>query len=195
MRRVGAIVGAVLVAVLIVGVPLAYRSYTSTKYRNFRVVRPDVLYRSGQMSGSGLASTVEQYGIKTVVSLRDIRDDGKPAPDKDEVAYCAAHGIRHVVLSPANWASVNGQPAPVEPNVAAFLKILDDPAAKPVLVHCFAGIHRTGGYVSLFRMEYDGWPAEDAIREMKSMGTVRTTFDEEIPDYLRAYTPRSLRGK
>ena len=98
-------------------------------------------------------------------------------------------------MSPANWASINGQPAPVEPNIAAFLKILDDPASKPVLVHCFAGIHRTGGYVSLYRMEYDGWPAEDAIREMKSMGTVRTTFDDEIPDYLRAYVRRADRAK
>ena len=195
MRRVGAIVGAALVAVLIVGVPVAYRSYTSTKYRIFRVVEPGVLYRSGQMSASGLASTVEQYGIKTVISLRELRDDGKPFPDSDEVTFCHEHGVRHVILSPAKWASVDGGPAPVESNVAAFLKILDDPSSRPVLVHCFAGIHRTGGYVSLYRLEYDGWAADDAIREMKSMGTVRTTFDDEIPDYLRAYTPRALRGK
>ena len=195
MRRVGAAVGAVLLAGLVIGVPLGYRSFTSTKYRNFRVVEPGVLYRSGQMSASGLASTVEQYGIKTVISLRELRDDGKPSPDSDEVTFCHEHGVRHVILSPAKWVGINGSPAPVEPNVAAFLKILDDPASKPVLVHCFAGIHRTGGYVSLYRMEYDRWSASDAIDEMKSMGTVRTTFDEEIPDYLRAYVRRSDRGK
>ena len=195
VKRVVAGFGALLLTVVVVGVPLGYRSYTSTKYRNFRVVEPEVLYRSGQMSAAGLASTVEQYGIKTVISLRELRDDGKPSPDSDEVTYCNAHGVRHVILSPAKWVSVNGGPAPVEPNIAAFLKILDDPATHPVLVHCFAGIHRTGGYVSLYRMEYDNWTADDAIREMKGMGTVRTTFDDEIPDYLRAYTPRARRGK
>lgn len=192
MSRAG-VVGAVLLAGLVVGVPLAYRSYTSVKYRNFRVVEPGVLYRSGQMTASGLADTVERYGIKTVVSLRDVRDDGKPAPDKDEVSYCAAHGVKHVVLSPAKWYAADGQPAPVEPNVREFMKIMDDPAAKPVLVHCFAGIHRTGGYVSLYRIEYQGWTPDEAIREMKGMGTVRTTFDEEIPEYLRAYVRRGER--
>ncbi len=195
VRRAAAVTGAILLAVVVVGVPVAYRSYTSTKYRNFRVVEPGVLYRSGQMSASGLASTVEQYGIKTVISLRELSVVGKPSPDSDEVTYCHDHGVRHVILSPAKWASLDGKPAPVEPNVAAFLKILDDPAARPVLVHCFAGIHRTGGYVSLYRMEYDGWAAKDAIDEMKSMGTVRTTFDDEISGYLRAYVRRADRGK
>ena len=194
VRRAAAVTGAILLAVFVVGV-LPYRSHLSTKYRNFRVVEPGVLYCSGQMSASGLASTLDQYGIKTVISLRDLRDDGKPSPDSDEVTYCQANGVRHVTLSPAKWASPDGQPAPVEPNISAFLKILDDPASHPVLVHCFAGIHRTGGYVSLYRMEYDHWSANDAIDEMKSMGTPRTTFDEEIPDYLRAYTPRARRGK
>jgi len=184
-----------MLSAIVVGVPVGYRSVMSTKYRNFRVVEPDVLYRSGQMSASGLASTVEQYGIKTVISLRELRDDGKPSPDSDEVTFCHEHGVRHVILSPAKWVGVDGGPAPVEPNVAAFLKILDDPASRPVLVHCFAGIHRTGGYVSLYRLEYNGWTAKDAIDEMMSMGTVRTTFDDEIPDYLRAYTPRARRGK
>ena len=193
MRRTGAVVGAVLLAGLVVGVPLGYRSYTSVKYRNFRVVEPGVLYRSGQMTGSGLSSTVEQYGIRTVVSLRDVRDDGKPAPDRDEVAYCAARGVRHVVLSPAKWYAADGGPAPVEPNLKEFLKVMDDPAARPVLVHCFAGIHRTGGYVGLYRIEYQGWAADEAIREMKSMGTARTTFDEEIPDFLRGYVRRAGR--
>ena len=194
MRRLLPASAALTLVALVVSVPLAYRSVTSTTYRNFRVVESGRLYRSGQMSEAGLARTLREYGIRTVVSLRDARDDGKVAPDRAEAEYCAAHGVEHIVLTPANWCAADGKPAPVEPNLRRFLAVMDDPAKSPVLVHCFAGIHRTGGYVSLYRIEYGRWTAEEAIREMKGMGTVRTTFDEEIPDYLRAYVRRQDRA-
>ncbi len=188
-RIVNAALGALMLAA-VVGVPVVYRSHMSTKYRNFRVVEPGVLYRSGQMSVEGLASTVAQYGVKTVVTLRDARDDGRK-PDTAEDDWCASHGVKHVTLSPANWHDDAGGTPPVQENVTEFLKIVDDPKNRPVLVHCFAGIHRTGGYVSVFRMEYDGWQPAEAIDEMESMGTARTVFDDEIRGYLRQYTPRA----
>jgi tyrosine-protein phosphatase SIW14 len=183
---------AFFVSAIVLGAPWLYRSYISTTYRNFRVVETGKLYRSGQMTTAGLAHTTKEYGIKTVICLRDARDDGKPAPEADEAEYCQANGIRHVVLTPAKWHDSPGKPAPVEGNLREFLKIMDDPAAHPVLIHCFAGIHRTGGYVSLYRMHYHNWSATEAIEEMKSMGTVRTKFDDEIPTYLQSYTKGKL---
>lgn len=189
MKRALTWLGAGLVLLGVGGLPFAYRSVVSTKYRNLRVVQPGRLYRSGQMSVEGLAKTVQERGIKTVVCLRDARDDGKPVPDTGEADWCAANGVQHVVLSPAVWKSpgAGGDAPPVEPNLRAFLGLVTDESKRPVLVHCFAGIHRTGGYVALYRMEVDGWSADEAIREMQSMGTPRTTFDGEIAGYLRGY--------
>ena len=190
MRRRLRWTGAILVMLCIGGLPFAYRSVVSTKYRNFRVVVPGELYRSGQMSVEGLAKTVQERGIKTVICLRDVRDDGKPAPDTSEAEWCAANGVEHVILSPAQWEPPPGSTdptPPIEPNLREFLKLVTDESKKPVLVHCFAGIHRTGGYVATYRREVDGWSADDAIAEMRSMGTPRTTFDGEIAEYLRGY--------
>jgi len=79
----------------------------------------------------------------------------------------------------------------VAANMTEFLRILSDPEMKkPVLVHCFAGIHRTGGYVAVYRMEHDGWSAAEAIEEMRSMGTPRTTFEDDVMTYLTTYEPR-----
>lgn len=195
MRRVIPITLAIGLGLIVVGLPLGYRAMVSTKYRNFRVVEPGVLYRSGQMSAEGFQRMAQEYGFKTVISLRDLKDDGKQSPDTQEVVYCEANGIRHVILSPANWYGTEDKPAAVDKNLTKFLSIMDDPTTKPVLVHCFAGIHRTGGYVALYRMEHNGWTADDAIAEMKSMGTIRTTFDDEIPNYLQTYKPGRLRKK
>ena len=186
---------AITLGILVVAIPIGYRSHMSTKYRNFRVVEPGVLYRSGQLSPTGFEKLAQEYGFKTVISLREQRDDGKVPPDKLESALCESMGIKHVVLAPANWYGTDEKPAAVDSNIVQFLNILDDPAAQPVLVHCFAGIHRTGGYVAVYRMEMNGWSAYEAIEEMKGMGTVRTTFDDEIPNYLEDYTRGKLRKK
>lgn len=181
-------------ALSIVLIPIGYRSHLSVKYRNFRTVVPGVLYRSGQMTSEGLAQKVREHGFKTVVSLRELRDkDGKPDADHAEIEFCRSNGIRHIVLTPMQWRRDDQEHAPVEANLKTFLKLMDDPANHPVLVHCFAGIHRTGGYVALYRMEFEQWTAEDAIGEMKTMGTPRTTFDPDTSALIRHLEGKHLR--
>ena len=34
---------------------------------------------------------------------------------------------------------------------------MDDPDSYPVLIHCNAGLNRTGVMVAVYRMEYQGW--------------------------------------
>jgi protein tyrosine/serine phosphatase len=38
------------------------------------------------------------------------------------------------------------------------------------LVHCSAGVQRTGGAVALFRMIEQGWTPEAALAEMRTRG-------------------------
>ena len=181
---------ATLMLLGIVLVPVYYKIERDRNYRNIRVVDDGVLYRSGQMTPEGFQRTVREFGIRTVISLRDSKDEGKVSADQAEVEYCREQGITHFRFAQARWQLPDGS-HPVATNMTEFLRILSDPEMKkPVLVHCFAGIHRTGGYVAVYRMEYDGWSAAEAIEEMRSMGTPRTTFEDDVMTYLTTYEPR-----
>jgi tyrosine-protein phosphatase SIW14 len=74
--------------------------------------------------------------------------------------------------------------------VREFLRVMDDPTNHPVLVHCFAGVHRTGTLCAVYRMEYQGWTADRAIAEMEEYGFEPGRSRQAIEGYLRAHRPR-----
>jgi tyrosine-protein phosphatase SIW14 len=178
-----------LIAGLIVGGPLGYAHYRQVELRNFRVVREGVLYRGGQMRLDGVKRLIHDYGIKTVVTLRDAATPGEAPPDLAEEKYCKAQEINHYRLPPRNWSSPVGT-VPAEENVRKFLEIMDNPENYPVLVHCCAGSHRTGAYCAIYRMEYEHWTNAEALDEMKACGYSNLDDEWDILGYLEQYQPR-----
>ena len=168
---------------LLVGGPFWYWSYHNRCFRNFRVVEEGILYRSGQLNLTGLKRVIHDYGIKTVVSLRD----GDKTNDIEEAKYLAEKtDVRFVRIPPRAWWASDGS-VPAEIGLADFRKVMADPENYPVLIHCFAGIHRTGAYCAVRRMDYDGWSNHDAMEEMKSLGYTVEHLD--VLPYLRHYQP------
>ena len=51
-----------------------------------------------------------------------------------------------------------------------MLAVFDDPSNYPILIHCRAGLHRTGCMAAIYRMEYQGWTPERAVDEMRAHG-------------------------
>jgi protein tyrosine/serine phosphatase len=167
------------IVLIVVGGPLLYRMSVSTRYRNLRVVEEGVLYRSGKLSADALERVIREYQIGTIVNLRDTRDEQGLPDDQYEVDLCAQNGVGFFRLSPD------------QQTFTSLTSILNDPnTKKPVLVHCFAGIHRTGTQVAVYRMDANGWTAEEAIREMKSLGTSRTRFADQLLEDLQRYRPQ-----
>ena len=167
--------------------------YWRQNLRRFQVVRPGVLYRSGQPSERGMRYLVDKHGIKTVLCLRyeepRLRQGlffeiGEPGGDKEK-DYAAALGVRYLRWPLANevyWPWLTPR------QFDRFYKLFDDPSNFPLLVHCAEGRHRTGTYAALFRMEYDRWSAEEALTEMYSFqfGPSRPIQEHN----LRTYLPR-----
>jgi tyrosine-protein phosphatase SIW14 len=158
--------------------------------RNFHAVEPGVLYRSGQLTPTGLKYALRRHRIRTVVTLRTVRDPDRPYLDEWEADMCAAHGARHVRIVPRAWEVDAKGEVPAEEVVRAFRAVVDDPANHPVLVHCFAGVHRTGTLCAVYRMEYQGWSADRAITEMEGYGFKPGPSRDAIEGYLHAYRPR-----
>jgi tyrosine-protein phosphatase SIW14 len=174
---------------MIVGVPIWYDGQHRKHFRNFRTVRPGVLYRSGQLSRDGLKRAIHEYGIRTVITLRAADEPDALPPDWEEEQFCRKEELYHYRLRPQCWWSPEG-PVPASANVKKFLEVLDDPKHHPVLVHCFAGAHRTGAYCAIFRMEYDRWDNEEALQEVFTAGYDHLYQEEDVLGYLQTYRPR-----
>jgi tyrosine-protein phosphatase SIW14 len=171
-------------------VPFLYGAHRQYFLRNFRVVEDGVLYRSGQLTPEGFERVLHDYGIKTVVTLRTVRDPSKPYPDAWEKDICDARGLKHVRIIPRVWGPDEKGTIPAEQAVQEFLAVMDDKANYPVLLHCFAGIHRTGTMCAIYRMEFSRWPVEPTLSEMQLCGFDPADMHEHIEGYLRNYRPR-----
>ena len=170
---------------VLVGGPYWYYYYHNRCLRNFRIVEEGVLYRSGQLNTAGLKRLIHDYGIKTVVSLRD----GDKSNDMEEEKYI--HGetdLNFVRIPPRAWWASDGS-VPAEIGLAQFREVMDNPANYPVLLHCYAGIHRTGAFCAVWRMDHDGWSPRAAIQEMKNLGYTLEHMD--VLPYLWNYQPRA----
>ena len=104
-----------------------------------------------------------------MISLRD----GDKVNDMEEEKYLAlGTDVKFVRIPPRAWWASDGS-IPAEIGLAEFRKVMADEVNYPVLVHCFAGIHRTGAFCAVRRMDHDGWTNQDAIKEMRSAGLYR----------------------
>jgi tyrosine-protein phosphatase SIW14 len=175
--------GTLVVLVLIAG-PVAFAIHQQAQTRKFRVVRPGVLYRSGQMTKDGLKRVLREYGIKTVISLRD----GLTASDQAEEEFCTSEEVNFLRILPSQWGDMGGS-VPVEEGVRKFREVMSDPRNHPVLVHCYAGIHRSGAYCAIYRMEFEHWGNAEAIAEMKECGYTNLDEELDILGYLEQYRP------
>jgi protein tyrosine phosphatase (PTP) superfamily phosphohydrolase (DUF442 family) len=126
------------------------------------------LYRGGQPDAEGFA-TLKRMGVRTIANLREAHTDR---------LSMRGLGLRYV--------HIRVNPSEVSDNeVAAFLKLFDDQASLPIFVHCKAGSDRTGVMVAAYRVMRQGWPAEEAAKELPRFGF----HDVWAPlvDYLRTF--------
>jgi len=90
-----------------------------------------------------------------------------------------------VRIRPPSWSVDATGKIPADSALQAFRDVMDDPAKYPVLVHCFAGYHRTGAMCAVFRMDYQGWSNDEAIAEMRVLGY--QVDHEDVLGYLTKY--------
>jgi protein tyrosine/serine phosphatase len=157
-RRPGSLLpvgGFLLLAAAIV---LGYLHWgTSSLPRNFLVVEPGRLYRSAQPDAAQFAYVIKQYGIRTVINLRN------PAKDRQYVAdgpLVRPYGVRVVRLPISSTVPLDKE------QLATLRKVYNDPRNYPILVHCKDGHARSGVAAAIWRIEMQGWQPAAAVRDM-----------------------------
>lgn len=156
-RRKALVLLAIVLAV-VAGVVVwkkAVRPYVIAK--NFGVVVPGQIYRSGELSTTMLRKVVEENGIRTIVDLGAFAEGS--ADDRREQRTADALNVVRYRLP------LNGD-ATGNPNYyVQALKLMTDPTKRPLLVHCNAGAERTGCTVILYRHLVEGKPIAEVFHE------------------------------
>jgi protein tyrosine/serine phosphatase len=151
------------------------------------------------MTAAGFREIIERYGIKTVINLQNEDEDphlperwlGKPYIHESEL--CRQLGVRYEILMP----DILPKPNRLDlrpPVVDDYLAILDAEESYPVLIHCKAGLHRTGRLTAIYRMEYEGWSVGEAMRELRANGygfVASSEADDFVIQYIQNYKPRT----
>ncbi|HZZ78579.1 MAG TPA: dual specificity protein phosphatase family protein [Gemmataceae bacterium] len=193
----------IAMAVMLVYVPYLYYRYTWEHSKRLRPVEEGKLYRSGCMTADGFRDAIKKLGIKTVISFWDEDPDPTLYANRfsresiKESDLCKSMDVDYrfiyVRLIPDDRAGKDRPEA-----IDEFLKVMDDPKSYPVLIHCKAGLHRTGVMSAVYRMEYNGWTREQAMHELRSHGFgfyFANSSNDYILQYVLPYTPRSQRSK
>lgn len=183
---------------IIVLAPMVFFRYVYDTHKRLRVVDPGRLYRSGQMTADGFADAVERFHIRTIINVQDEVPD--PVLNRSfwnrqsikESELCRELGVRYIHLMPIllpRHEVPQHRPAVID----QLLTLMDDESNYPVLIHCHAGLHRTGLLTAVYRMEYQGWTIDEAYRDMKAQG-FGPWVCTETNDYVTQFVLNYRRG-
>ena len=155
------------------GASLQVPSQEPPAIRNFLQVTPDFC-TGGQPRPEHFAE-LKSRGVKAVLNLRT---PGEHRAEEEKAAVEAA-GLKYFNI-PVVYRE------PKDADADAFLKITDDPANRPMFVHCTAAI-RVGGFWLIRRVLRDGMTWDAALEEARKVGLVNAPHLEE---FARAYLDR-----
>ncbi len=118
---------------------------------HFNQVTPEVA--TGAQPTVQILEQLKVKGVKTVINLRPQHEHNAA----EEEAAAKKLGLRYFNI-PVEYM------APKFEQVDEFLKLTDDAANRPMLIHCTMNI-RAGTFWAIRRVLRDGWKFEDAEKE------------------------------
>ncbi len=110
------------------------------------------LYRGGDILSIEGAKTLQQKGIKTVISV---------TPNENIITLCKSVQFEHYNLF-YDYGDLS------DSATIHFLKVLNR-ATPPLYIHCFSGKQRAGLLCAIIRI-YEGWDFEKALDEYEKLG-------------------------
>lgn len=124
------------------------------KQHNFYQISQTV-YRSEQPSVEAITE-LEKNRIDIVVNLR--------SRDKDK--FVLANQPFKLIHIPINTWAINRN------DLLAIMQIIQtaERQNQKVLIHCYHGSDRTGASVAMYRIIFENWSIDDALKEMKHGG-------------------------
>ncbi len=170
------------VLIVAVGGPVAWNNGVRDALfpKNFGVVEPGRLFRSGQLSRWQVRRVLAENHIGRIVALSGHGGHAADLAAEDRAA--AELGVRRDVFPLGGDGT--GQ-------VAQYVGAIADVAVagragQPVLVHCIAGAQRTGGVIACYQLLVEHRPEAAVYAELRRFGH-DPKDNPHLLDYLNAH--------
>ena len=148
---------------------------------NFHTVENGQLYRSKQFSAKKLKKYIYKYGIKTVVNLRGINDDGWWYAERD---LCKEMGIKLFNIP------MSAKQLPTKKQIEKILDIFDN-APRPILTHCRGGADRTGMISGLWALDQQHRCTKNALKQLSVLyGHIKPQYPH-MDNFIKMWQGRS----
>jgi protein tyrosine phosphatase (PTP) superfamily phosphohydrolase (DUF442 family) len=115
----------------------------------------EFLYRGTQPNEEGVES-LKKIGVDTIV---DLRGEFHGAMEKER-RRAEKLGIRLIFIPGNGWSP------PSDKQMAEFFSLFKERPRHRIYVHCWLGGDRAGVFLAAYRIDFDGWAPEQALREM-----------------------------
>ena len=138
--------------------------------RNFLQVTPE--FCTGGQPRIEHYARLKADGVKAVLNLRQPTEHRA----EEEQQAVEAAGLKYFNI-PVSYQN------PSDADVDQFLKITDDPANRPMFIHCTAAI-RVGAFWMIRRVLRDGMTIDAALEEAKKVGLREAPH---LDQFVRAY--------
>lgn len=145
-----------LIAALVFAANVVNAQQEEAPIRNFLRIN-DQFCTGGQPRLEHLEK-LKAEGVKTIINLRQPSEHRA----EEEEAKAKELGLRYFNI-PVVYRD------PKEEQATEFLRITDDPANRPIFIHCTAAI-RVGAFWLIRRVLRDGWTFEAAEKEAEKVG-------------------------
>ena len=163
-----------MIALLLVPTTPTTQTTELPPIRNFLQVTPE--FCTGGQPRTEHFVKLKADGVKAVLNLRQ---PGEHRAAEEQEAVQKA-GLKYFNI-PVNYRN------PTEADVDGFLRLTDDPANRPMFIHCTSAI-RVGAFWMIRRVLRDGMAVDAALAEARKVGLTQSPhLDEFAQQYIRAH--------
>jgi len=153
--------------------------------KNFQVIKPGMLYTSGQPRGMDYTRLLYKYHIATFVNVRKTDEHREQNWYNEEVAWMRSHGVTYIELSIDKNVSDDGIPD-LETS-GKFLEIMNERANIPVLLHDNTGKKRVSYLAAVWMLKSGGFNLDQTVVKIKQLKGQPLT--EQEMEFLRSLVP------
>jgi protein tyrosine/serine phosphatase len=150
--------------------------------KNFQVIKPDVLYTSGQPWGMDYTRLLYKYHIATFINVRTADEHREHNWHNEEITWMRDNGARYIELPIEKYGSSQG--IPNEETCRKFLAIMGENTNLPVLVHDSSGTKRVSCLAAVWMLKTGGFTLDQTVEKVRQINGEPLTDKER--DFLKS---------